>query len=218
MECTVEGVEVFDLGERGDLGGRPESEGAEERVVSVAVGEWEVNLELLRDAGGERGRSLLCFMWGLSLRMKEERRSRRGGDSGTARTSGVETWVGEWGWCCGWGMWWLRKRLRSWRGPCLAGEEEWAGDGRAGGGRGGMGMEAKEGLRVAKRKRERGDSGLVVRRVGCGGTRSGAVRGRTWRGMGTARDAVEDMAVALAVTGKSLVRVAWLAWVWLTIS
>lgn len=66
-----------------------------------------------------------------------------------------------------------------------------------------MGMEEKECLREAKRKRERGDSGLVVRRVGCGGTRSGAVRGRTWggMGMGTARDAVEDMAVAGAVTG-----------------
>lgn len=126
---------MFDLAERGDFGGSPLSEGMEERVVVVVVGEWEVNLELARDAGGERGRSLLCFMWGLSLRMKDERRSRRGGEreeSGRASTSGVEGWVGrragEEGCCCGWGMWWLRKRLRSWRGPCLAGEEEWGGE------------------------------------------------------------------------------------------
>lgn len=44
-----------------------------------------------------------------------------------------------------------------------------------------MGMEEKECLREAKRKRERGDSGLEVRRTGCRGTASGG-SASGWRG------------------------------------
>lgn len=57
-----------------------------------------------------------------------------------------------------------------------------------------MGMEEKECLREAKRKRERGDSGLEVRRTGCRITASGG-SASGWRGLltcGTASD-VDDM-------------------------
>lgn len=50
--------------------------------------------------------SLLCLM---SLRMKEDMRSRLGGTEREGAGSEGSGW--------GWGIWWWRKRLRSWRGP-----------------------------------------------------------------------------------------------------
>lgn len=114
----------------------------------MRVGDLEPALELRRDEREREGvRSLLCLIAGgslsLSLRMRDERKEALGGEV-TGTSGGVGVRVGGEGLCVageGWlGMWWLRKRLRSWRGPCF----EEPGDGRA----------EKLDLRGAKGRRE----------------------------------------------------------------
>ena len=77
-----------------------------------------------------------------------------------------------------WGMWWLRKRLRSWRGPCFGAEVA---------GEGGFGERARWGvwkeMRRRKRERDGGEGSESCEQVS---GRRGGGWGLTWfwRGVG----------------------------------